>query len=320
MGHRYPKRTQLKYTKQRYRVRNWPEYEAGLRKRGDLTLWFSEEAIAAWRAPTGEKPGGQPVYSDLAIKAGLTVRLVYGLALRQTEGFLQSISALLDLGPRIPDHTTLSRRSKDLNVQMPVSANDEPLHIMVDSTGLRVHSGNVSGSSSPKRRAWRKLHIMVNADNGDILAHALTTHRARDAAQVPVLLAQIDDPLASVMADGAYDTSSIYAAIEARGSSRPPQSLIPPGQDAKARGGANASSQRNATVRAIDAAGRRRWAHESGYTRRSLVETAMSRYKAIIGGSMRSRTMPSQKTEVTLACAILNRMTQLGMPEGYCSA
>jgi hypothetical protein len=104
MGHRYPKRSHLKYTKQRYRVRNWREYEAGLRKRGDLTLWFSEEVIAAWRAPTGEKPGGQPVYSDLAIEAGLTVRLVYGLALRQTDGFLQSISRLLDLDLRIPDH------------------------------------------------------------------------------------------------------------------------------------------------------------------------------------------------------------------------
>jgi hypothetical protein len=165
--------------------------------------------------------------TTLQIKAGLTVRLVYGLALRQTEGFLQSISALLDLGLRIPDHTTLSRRSKDLNVRMPVSANDEPLHIMVDSTGLRVHSGNVSGSSPPRRRAWRKLHIVVNADNGDILAHSLTTHRARDAAQVPVLLAQIDDPLASAMADGAYDTSSVYAAIEAHGSGPPPQILIP---------------------------------------------------------------------------------------------
>ena len=107
MGRRYPKRTQLKYTKQRYRVRNWPQYEVGLRRRGDLTLWFSEEAIAAWQAPVGEKPGGQPVYSDLAIEATLTVRLVYGLALRQTEGFLQSISTLLDLGLRIPDHSTL---------------------------------------------------------------------------------------------------------------------------------------------------------------------------------------------------------------------
>ncbi len=319
MGQRYPKRTQLKYTKQKYRVRNWREYEAGLRKRGDLNLWFSEEAIAAWRAPTGKKPGGQLVYSDLAIEAGLTVRLVYGLALRQTEGFLQSVSALLDLGLRIPDHTTLSRRSKDLNVRIPVAANGGPLHIMIDSTGLRAHSGNVPGSSPPKRRAWRKLHIVINADTGEILASALTTHRAGDAAQVPTLLTQIVDPLASAMADGAYDRSTVYAAIEAHGPG-PPQILIPPRRDAQTRSVANISSQRNATVRAIGAVGRRRWAHDSGYTRRSLVETAMWRYKAIIGGSMRSRTMASQKTEAALACTILNRMTQLGMPDGYCIA
>ena len=320
MGHRYPKRSQLKYTKQRYRVRNWREYEAGLRKRGDLTLWFSEEAIAAWRAPPGEKPGGQTVYSDLAIEVGLTVRLVYGLALRQTEGFLQSISTLLDLGLRIPDHTTLSRRAKDLNVRISVSAHSGPLHIMIDSTGLRVHSGNVPGSRPPKRRAWRKLHMGVDADTGDIFASALTTDRARDAAQVPMLLDQVNDPLASVMADGAYDTSSGYTAIEAHGSGPPPRILIPPRHDAQTKRGAKASSQRDMTIRAIEAIGRRRWAHESGYIRRSLVETAMSRYKAIIGGSMRSRTMPSQKTEAALACAILNRMTQLGMPDGYCIA
>jgi hypothetical protein len=173
---------------------------------------------------------------------------------------------------------------------------------MIDSTGLRVHSGNLSGSSPPKRRAWRKLHIVVNADTNEILASALTTHRAGDAAQVPVLLSQIDDPLASAMADGAYDSSSVYAAVEAHGSGPPPQTLIPPRQDAPTRSGANISSQRNATVRAIGAAGRRRWAHDSGYTRRSLVETAMWRYKAIIGGSMRSRTMASVAEDRGCAC------------------
>ena len=176
------------------------------------------------------------------------------------------------------------------------------------------------GSSPPKRRAWRKLHLVVDANAGDILASALTTHRARDAAQVPGLLAQVDDPLASAMADGAYDISSVYAPIEAHGPGPPPQILIPPRQDAQTKGGANASSQRDATIRSIDARGRRRWAHESGYTRRSLVETTMSRYKAIIGSSMRSRTMPSQKIEAALACAILNKMTHLGMPDGYCIA
>ncbi len=102
------------------------------------------------------------------------------------------------------------------------------LDIIIDSTGLRVHSGNVPGSSPPKRRAWRKLHIVLNADTGEILASALTTHRARDAAQVPVLLAQVDDELACTMADGAYDTSSVYAALEAHGSGPLPQIVIPP--------------------------------------------------------------------------------------------
>ena len=132
MPRRYPKRSQLNYTKQRYRVRNWPEYEAALRKRGDLTLWISEDAIAAWRAPSSEKPGGQPVYSNLASETALTVRLAYGLALRQTEGFLRSISTLLDLDIRIPDHSTLSRRSKRLDVRISPSANTGPVHIIID--------------------------------------------------------------------------------------------------------------------------------------------------------------------------------------------
>lgn len=319
MPRRYPKRSQLKYTKKPYRVRNWHQYETALRNRGDLTLWFSEEAIAASRAPTGEKPGGQPVYSNLAIEAALTVCLVYGLALRQTEGFLQSISTLLDLGLRIPDHTTLSRRSKRLSVQIRASAKKGPVHIMIDSTGLRIHSGNGPGSRPPKRRAWRKLHVIVDAYTSDILTSALTTHCACDAAQVPGLLTSIDDHLVSVMADSAYDTVSVYDTIEARGSDPPTRILIPPRCDARIKRGTNIlASQRDATIRAISIGGRRRWQRESGYTRRSLVETTISRYKAIIGAAMRSRTMASQRVEAALACTILNRMAHLEMPDGYC--
>jgi len=148
---------------------------------------------------------------------------------------------------------------------------------------------------------------------------ALTTHRVRDAAQVPGLLTQIKDQLASVMADGAYDAAAVYKTIAAHGSGPPTRVLIPPRCDAQIKREVNVvACQRDATIRAIDAGGRRRWAHETGYTRRSLVETAMSRYKAIIGDSMRSRTLASQKVEATLACLIMNRMTQLGMPDGYC--
>ena len=101
---KYPKRTQYKYAKSRYRVRNWPTYEAGLRRRGDLTIWFSEDAIQAWHAPTSGKPGGQRVYANTAIEAASTIRIVFRLPLRQTEGFLHSLADRLQLDLPVPDH------------------------------------------------------------------------------------------------------------------------------------------------------------------------------------------------------------------------
>jgi hypothetical protein len=192
---------------------------------------------------------------------------------------------------------------------------------MIDSTGLRVHSGNNPDSGPPpKRRAWRKLHLVVEANTGAILASALTTHRARDAAQVPDLLAQMDDPIACAMADGAYDTASVYTTIETHSVSSTPRIVIPPRCDAHANRRNELTEQRDAAIRAIDALGHRQWAHESGYTRRSLVETAMSRYKAIFGKWVRSRTLSAQKAESALACKIMNTLTKLGMPDGHCSA
>src|SRR5210317_96041 len=142
MPQKYPHRNQLKYTRKRYRVRNWNEYEAGLRRRGDLTIWFSDEALRDWQPPVGGKPGGQRRYSDTAIEAGLTVRAVYALALRQTEGFLRSVARLLKLDIEIPDHTTLSRRSSSLRAHVrKTSAADSPVHILIDSTGLQAHRG-----------------------------------------------------------------------------------------------------------------------------------------------------------------------------------
>ena len=125
---RYPKRSQYKHTKSRYRVRNWPEYEAGLRNRGDLTLWLSDAALDAWRAPASGTPGGQRTYSDPAIEAALTIRMVFHLPLRQTEGFRRSLADLLGLELPIPDHTTLSRRLKKLeNLRIRRLVTEEPV-------------------------------------------------------------------------------------------------------------------------------------------------------------------------------------------------
>ena len=160
---KYPKRSQYKYAKSRYRVRNWAEYEAGLQKRGDVIVWLSDDALDSWRAPPSGKPGGQRTYADIAIEAALTIRMVFHLPLRQTEGFLRCLAELLEIDLPIPDHTTLSRRLKSLRVSGFRLPTDRPLHLLIDSdsTGLRIHVGHMQ--KPPRNRAWRKLHIAVCA-------------------------------------------------------------------------------------------------------------------------------------------------------------
>ena len=318
---KYPKRCQYKHAKQKkYHVRNWAEYNEGLRRRGDLTVWFDEEAIANWKADKTGKPGGQRVYSDMAIETGLVVRMVYKLAYRQTEGFLHSIASLLGLGIEIPDYSTLCRRSRLLRkkLRIPKAASTQPIHLMIDSTGLRIHVGNAR--KPPKQRAWRKLHIAVDRETGNIVASELTASRARDATRVPALLTQIQAPLVSVAADSAYDKEAVYEAIEAHSPGRRTRVVIPPQRNATLSQNSNTAMQeRDRHIRAIERHGRREWYKLSGYTKRSMVENAVYRYKAIIGPEMRARTLARQRVEHRIGCEILNKMAALGMPDTYCA-
>jgi len=298
-------------------VRNWSEYETGLRRRGNLTIWLSDAAVDSWRAPASGKPGGQRIYANIAIEAALTIRMVFHLPLRQTEGFLGCMVRLLELNLQIPDHTTLSRRLKTLrDMQLPKRPANRPIHILIDSTGLRVHVGHMQ--KPPRNRAWHKLHLAVDADTGEIVASDLTARRTRDSTRVPALLGKIADPLASVSADGAYDTRAVYEAAHERGEGRTVRVLIPPGRTAQlSRKPTAAIQERDRNISSIRKSGRREWHMHSGYSRRSMVENTMYRYKTIIGRSMRSRTFVGQRVEVQLASKILNMMTRLEMPDSY---
>ncbi len=182
---KYPRRRRYKYAKSPYRIRNWAEYEVGLQRRGDLTVWLSNDALDAWRVPPSGKPGGQRTYADIAIEAAVTIRMVFHLPLRQTEGFLRSLAHMLEVEIRVPDHTTLSRRLKKLGeIRFRRLATDRPIHLLIDSTGLRIHVGHLR--KPPKNRAWRKLHLVVDASTGEIVATDLTGRRTRDCARVPV--------------------------------------------------------------------------------------------------------------------------------------
>src|SRR3954462_3799145 len=212
--------------RQRHRVTNWPAYDASLRQRGSLTVWFTEEAIAAWEADPRPPRGGQPWYSELAILTALTFRAVFCLAYRQTEGLIGSLMRLLGLDLPVPDHTTLSRRAATLEVPRPrpgrnAEAGGEaaPVHLLVDSTGLKLCGPGewlVEKHGTRTRRSWRKLHLGRDADTGQIVAATLTTHDVDDGSQVGPLLDQVAGPVASFTGDGAYDQDGVYASVAER--------------------------------------------------------------------------------------------------------
>jgi hypothetical protein len=201
--------------KARYGVLNWPAYEAGLKRRGDLTMWLDEDAVVGWHAAPRSTSGGQARYLDAAIELVLMLRLVFHLALRQAGGFTASVLRLLGHELSVPDHTTLSRRDRSFAGRRPEVAANGPLHLVIDSTGLKLfgHGEWDEEKHGRARRSWRKLHIAVDADTREIVACVLTDNAADDAGQVPALLKGIADEIASVTADGAYDGDPVYQAV-----------------------------------------------------------------------------------------------------------
>ena len=198
MPHKYNADRRHHIPRARYKVTNWSAYEAGLRQRGSLTVWFSEEAVAAWRAAPRTTPGGQARYSDLAIETSLILRTVFHQPLRQTEGLVGSLLELMGLDLPVPDHSTLSRRSRTLTMAPQARTSGGPVHLLVDSTGVKLSGPGewlVEKHGTSKRRSWRKLHIGFDAVSGRIVASILTDRDVDDASQVEPLLDQIADPV-----------------------------------------------------------------------------------------------------------------------------
>jgi Transposase DDE domain len=258
-------------------------------------------------------PSGAP---RVAITTALTLRAVFRLALRQTEGLIGSIIRLLGLDLAVPDHSTLSRRAATLQVLRPRSSS-MPVHLLVDSTGLRLCGPGewlVEKHGARTRRSWRKLHLGVDADTGEIMAADLTSNETDDGSQVGPLLDQVTRPVASFTGDGAFDRDDVYDEV----AERHPEAavIVPPRSSAVLSETAEtAPTQRDKHLQLIAERGRMGWQKASGYNWRALVEADISRYKRVIGDALRSRTDARRATEVAVAVSVLNRMLQLGRPE-----
>lgn len=309
-----------KQTKPTYRLRNWKEYNLALERRGSLTLWVSDEVVQAWRntARTGQR-GHPQTYSDLAILTMCTLQEVYHLPLRATRGLLLSIFELLRLRLPVPSASQLSRRRQTLEVALPRVRRSAALHVVVDSTGVKVFGEGewkVRQHGYTYRRTWRKLHLGVDEATGLIVAAVVTTNNYTDGQILPELLDQVDEEIRQVSGDGAYDKRNCYEAMRARDAT----ATIPPQRNAKIWQHAKSKAQRlirDQNLRRIRQVGRATWKKEVAYHRRSLAETTMFREKIIFGEKVSARRFAGQATQLLVRCAALNRMTQLGLPDSY---
>ena len=313
------KKTQTR-PKPLYRVENWSEYENALVQRGSITFWLSTDFEKNWRYAGEKQRGSQFEYSDKAIEIMLTLKEIFHLTNRSTEGFVRSLFQMMHIALPVPDHSTLSKRGKTLQVRLQKKSNGS-LNLVLDSTGLKVYGEGewkVRKHGYSKHRTWSKLHLGGNPDTGEILAATLTGNNISDDAVAPELLAQIEPTLLACAADGAYDKRKVYDALNKHTAAV--EILIPPRKNARIWQHGNSKEERlkrDENLRYIRQHGRQQWKNDAGYHMRSLAETLMFRLKTIFGDKLSARLAETQTTQAMIRCVALNQMTLLGMPESY---
>lgn len=310
--------------KDKYRIRNWREYNQSLVNRGSITFWFDEQAISKWYSKERtDKPGRPDTYSDDAIRCGLLIKAVFRRSLRALQGFLKSIIEMLSLDLTCPHYSVFSRRAKGLQIPLRrLAKSGEKLNVVFDSTGVKVFGEGewkVRQHGYSKRRTWRKVHVGMCAESGQVVVSAMTSNNVNDdEAMIHMMGALEGIPLGDVLGDGAYDSTDCRAAVHDLGG----KPVIPPDRNAKEQKQARipALEERDKAIRRIQelgSEGRSLWKKEVAYHRRSRVETLMFRYKTILGDRLSSRKECTQATEVSIKLDVLNRMIELGMPKSY---
>lgn len=317
MPHKFNAGRRDKISKQKHRVTNWAMYNEGLRRRGDLTVWISEDALGLWTAPRRTTRGGQSRYSDLAIETCLTLGVVFNQPLRQTQGLMRSIAKMLGIVIVVPNFSTLSRRGKRLTLteaQNPTMR--APIQLVVDSTGLKILGEGEwleqKHKTERKRRSWRKLHLGLDLVSGEIVCCDLTKDDVGDPTALPDLLDQVDGPVDLFFADGAYDGEPTSDLLAARFGSTIEVTIPPPKNAILGPNAAKDPTARDCHIAEIAARGRMAWQKATGYNQRSRGETLMGRWKTVIGPKLKAHNFENQKTEAKIGVRVLNRMTGLG--------
>jgi IS5 family transposase len=300
----------------RYKVKNWSAYNQALKQRGSLEIWIDNGVEKQWYYQGESQRGAQYRYSNSCIQMACIIREVYHLGYRQTQGFLESLTAQLGWQVQVPDYSVINRRHKDLHIAVK-GVNKGRKYIVIDSTGAKVYGEGewkVRQHGWTKHRTWRKIHLAVDESSGVVESCAMTTNSVDDAAMVATLLDEVEGRINKVAADGAYDKKKVYRELE----KRKIKPIIPPRTGARITKHGNCTGRqlpRDKAIRQIRKHGRKQWKKRSGYHRRSIAESTVFRLKTIFTDKLSSRVLDHQKVEVNIRCYALNKMTHLGMPQ-----
>lgn len=305
-----------------YKVRNWPEYNESLKKRGSLSLWISEDAIEKWQSPkTPHFIGAPQQYSDDAILCMMTLKVVYGLPYRQLIGFILSIFAFMKVILKVPHFTTVAARAKLLGKHFKRLSKVSPSDLVFDSSGFKIYGEGewkVRQHGKQKRRRWKKFHIGVCPTTHEVIVAEVTELETADCEIGPKLLKKAPQSVKKAIGDGAYDTWECYKSAYEKGQ----KLIVPPREGAifNEREEEWQKGRNDAVCQIIglgnDEEARRLWKKLVGYHKRSLAETGFSRLKGIFGPELFSKCIDNQEVELNLKAYVLNKMTRQGMPKG----
>ena len=310
---RSPKKKPFSSSRKRskFKVTNWPKYNNILRNRGRIDFMIAEDLSDGWYEDNGgnKNRGGQRRYSDKAILMCLQIRYLFGLKLRQSQGFINWIFMLSGSRLTCPDYTTLSKRGRKLNLEFLLDSKDNDFdYICVDSTGIQTYTGNEwlenKHGKQYIRRTWKKLHIAIG-NNGRITGSVITNHNKDDRSQIKELLKNVRTK--EVLADPGYDGENIYQLLRTRGikpTIRPPNHLAV----------RKAKTERQQSAEYQQKKGYHAWRSKNKYGRRELAENAFFRFKGSFGSKFLSRGDDNMKNEMTIKCQLLNKMFEIGNP------
>ena len=313
--------------KKHRKERNWSQYNQKLKKIARVDFYISEEAINNWEYCGIRAPGGKKIYSDHVIEMCLLMKEFYKLAYRQTEGFISSILDALSIKVKVPDYTTMSRRAIKLIpiIRRKFLGRDKAkIVVAFDATGLSLYSATEwnrkrHGKKTPGYEKWRKLHVTIDVNTGEILSGKYTKSSENDGPQLSSMLESINEEISAVCGDMAYDTLNCRRIIYERGA----RQLIPPIRKARlSKNNRNIRKYKeileerdNAvnyihsnTINSDQSMARAAWKEKSGYHARSLVETTMFQIKTHCRDRLTNKREDTRATQALIKCKLINKI------------